>query len=102
MLHELFITQCTNGTSNMNPFTVSNKVVSAKPAMNARWCSNQGRLRILKHINSSTKQTDKQAMMVTEEANITEAIVQVVAEAVKVVVQPMQTTVKGHQMQDPN
>ena len=41
----------------------------------------QGRLIIIKSTEPSTKQTDKQAIMATEQANITEAVVQVVAQA---------------------
>ena len=58
----------------------SNKVVSAKPALRTRQ-SHQGRLRIIKHTKASTKQTDKQGIMATEQANITEAVVQVAAKA---------------------
>ena len=60
--------------------------VSAKCAMRTRQ-SHQGRLRILKHTKASTKQTDKQSIMATEQAYITEAIVQIAAEVARGAVQ---------------
>ena len=51
--------------------------------------SHQGRLRIIKHTKASTKQIDKQAVMATEQANITEVVIQVAAEAARGEVQAM-------------
>ena len=49
----------------------------------------QGRPRIIKCTKASSKQTDEQAIMVPEQANITEAVVQVADEAARAVVQAM-------------
>ena len=50
-------------------------------------------------------QTDKQGIMATEQANITEVVVQVAAEAARAVVQAMAVASadnKGNRMSDPN
>ena len=51
--------------------------------------SHQGRLRMIKCTKASTTQIGKHAIMATEQANITEAVVQVVAEAARVAVSAM-------------
>ena len=68
--------------------------------------SKQGRLRVPTHTKASIKQSDKQDIMATEQGNISEAIAQVVAEAVGVVKQAMAMAStdnnQRHRMQDPN
>ena len=69
--------------------------------MRTRQC-HQGRLRIIKHTKVSTKQTNNQAVMTTGQANITETVVQVVAEAARVVMQAMAMASAGYNQRAEN
>ena len=73
----------------------SNKAVSVKWLMGTRQC-NEGRLKIMKCTKPSTKQTNKQSIMTVEQANITEAIVQVATEAVSKQAEQESCNIEGY------
>ena len=59
----------------------------------------------MKHTEANTRQTDEEAIMATEKANITKAVVHAAAKSARLAVQAMAMASaenKGHRMWDPN